>query len=216
MMDRFDASSDQRILNHTQRYPSPDHPGAVRCEVELPWGESFKMDFEKMDYNAATSWCATVRGMVDARYDSEEIAAEQRARRAQTGGAESRSGGLIEVPAGVAAPDATPVPAPETRVERDASPASILAERLARLDHAVEACDRLIINAGIEIEDAQKRRAEALAEATTLRAALEVLNGGNTDQSESPATDGGDIPNQEESRPAGSGPVGGSDDEVAE
>ncbi len=200
-LGRHEHSSDQKILARTKRYPSPDHEGATRCEVETDYGEVLLMDFEKMDYNAATGWCGYVRETVNARYDHEARAEEQRARRAQTSGAEEESGAgddaagnELIVPASVQAPEKT--------VDADASPAETFASQRDGL-----AAEYARLNT--VITDAQKKRATLAKQIAALDAALEVLNGDNESDV---SADGRDVPDSTEDGASATGSVGEADE----
>lgn len=179
-LERFDAQSDQKILALTDKSPSPDNEGAVRMSVEMPWGEVFEGDVDKLDFRTATAWCEMVRRAIDARFDSEAAAEERRAARAQSSADKSGVGAEAHVSAGATESVASAVPAPQAALDESEPPREALARSLhgsqARLTHCLESIDSL-----------KEEAATLTRRITALTAALEVLdaseNAGQDDRS---------------------------------
>jgi hypothetical protein len=166
MLDKNDASSDNRILAKTAKYPSPDHQGAVRFEATMPWGDKVMLDFAEVNMHTANTWTAHVREQINERYDPENLESTRGLDRPADGEAGDTGGG----PGGDSVVPEAAAPAPQEVVARPVSPAEALRQR-------VDEIKRTLGDIEDEIVRLKKERAALEDEYSPLVAALEVLDG---------------------------------------
>ena len=166
MLDKNDASSDQRILAKTAKYPSPDHAGATRFEATMPWGDKVMLDFQEVNLHTANTWTSHVRESISERYNPENIESTRGLNRPTDGEAGDTGSGPGSSPV---VSEAT-APTPQEVVEQPLSPAEAIRARVDEIEFTLR-------NIEEHIGRLEKNRAALEAEYSPLVAALEVLDG---------------------------------------